>query len=456
MDGLNLKPTREAETEEYKRSWQEKECLDALAALANTRGGVLCVGVQDSGSIVGWQGDGKEMERISNTIVAKLQVHPRSMTIETLEGTPVLAIQMAQATSPVALNGRFFRRVGNSTREVPTEELPRFLLEKTGQSWDDLPSDATVTDIFPEAVTQFRAEATRLPEAAQTNTDITLIEKLGMIHSSGRLKRVGVLLFTQVPVRWFPLARIQAARFENETTLSDDQRFEGYFLQQLNGTLDWLRRHLQVTYEFPSSGEGLAALQRREVWEIPLVALREVLLNALLHRDYTALSAVQVRVYQDKVVVTNPGELPEHLHVADLSRDHPSMPRNPRLATAAYQLGLIENWGTGTVRVLEACHQQGLQPPIFESGPSGFKVTLFRDKLTSADSLRARGLSASQIAGVQFVVREGRITNKQYRELTPMSDEAARRELNELVEKGLLRREGSGRSVFYIILGATS
>ncbi len=154
--------------------------------------------------------------------------------------------------------------------------------------------------------------------------------------------------------------------------------------------------------------------------------------------------------------MTNPGELPERLHVADLSRDHPSMPRNPRLATAAYQLGLIENWGTGTVRVLEACHQQGLQPPIFESGPSGFKVTLFRDKLTSADSLRARGLSESQIAGVQFVVREGRITNKQYRELSPMSDEAARRELNELVEKGLLRREGSGRSVFYIIVGATS
>ncbi len=135
MDALNLKPTREAETEEYKRSWQEKECLDALAAFANTRGGVLWVGVQDNGSVAGWHGDGKEMERISNTIVAKLQVHPRSMTIETLEGTPVLAIQMAQASAPVALNGRFFRRVGNSTREVPTEELPRFLLEKTGQSF---------------------------------------------------------------------------------------------------------------------------------------------------------------------------------------------------------------------------------------------------------------------------------------------------------------------------------
>jgi ATP-dependent DNA helicase RecG len=456
MASLNLKPTREAETEEYKTSWQEKECLDALAALANTRGGVLWVGIRDNGEIAGWTGDGKDMERISSTIVAKLQVHPRSMTIETLEGTSVLAIQMAQATSPVALNGRFFRRVGNSTREVPAEELPRFFLEKTGQSWDDLPSEATVADISASAVAGFRAQATRLPEAAQTDTDAMLIEKLGMMHGSGRLKRAGVLIFTETPVRWFPLARIQAGRFEDETTISDDHRFEGHFLQQLNGTLDWLRRHLRVTYEFPGEGEGIAALQRRESWEIPLVALREVLLNALLHRDYTALSAIQVRVYEDKVVVTNPGELPERLSVADLATAHSSMPRNPRLATAAHLLGLIENWGTGTVRVLEACHQQGLQPPIFESGRSGFKVTLFRGKLTAEESLRARGLSDSQMAGVLYVQREGRVTNKGYRTLTSMSDEAARRELNDLVEKGFLRREGFGRSVSYVIVGADS
>ena len=451
MDALNLKPTREAETEEYKRSWQEKECLDALAALANTRGGVLWVGVQDNGSIVGWQGDGKEMERISNTIVAKLQVHPRSMTIETLEGTPVLAIQMAQASAPVALNGRFFRRVGNSTREVPTEELPRFLLEKTGQSWDELPSDATMGDLFAEAIAIFRARAKqRLPEASHVETDNLLIEKLGLVHPSGRLKRGGVLLFTESPQRWFPTARVQAARFENdEITISDDQRFDGSLFQQLEGALDWLRRHLRVTYEFPEDGEGIEALQRREVWEIPLVALREAIINALIHRDYTALSAIQVRVYPDKLMITNVGGLREGITVADLMGPHVSLPRNPLIASIAHKMELIENWGTGTVRMVEHCRLAHLSPPEFSSTPHFFTVTFFRGTLDGI-SLRARGLSQRQVTAFEHVDKEGKITNAIYRKLFGVSDETARTELNELVAKRVLQRVGGGKSVSYI------
>ena len=452
MDALNLKPTREAETEEYKRSWQEKECLDALAALANTRGGVLWVGVQDNGSVAGWHGDGKEMERISNTIVAKLQVHPRSMTIETLEGTPVLAIQMSQAVSPVALNGRFYRRVGNSTREVPAEELPRFFLEKTGQSWDDLPSDALVANLSPEAIAAFRLQAApKLPQAAQTESDALLIEKLGLVHESGRLRRAGVLLFTDEPQRWFPMARIQAARFEDdEITLSDEQRFEGHFFQQLSGVLDWLRRHLRVTYVFPGEGEGTVALQRQESWEIPLVALREALLNALLHRDYTALSAIQVRVYADKVVIMNSGGLPERLTIADLAAPHASLPRNPRLATAAYQMGMIESWGTGTLRIAEALKQAELPLPDFVSTPAGFVITLWRSRY-SESGLRQAGLSDRQIQAVRSVQKQGEITNRDYRQAFALSDEAARQELNLLVEKKILKRLGAGRSVRYTL-----
>ncbi|WP_394793130.1 ATP-binding protein [Armatimonas sp.] len=451
MDALNLKPTREAETEEYKRSWQEKECLDALAALANTRGGVLWVGVQDNGSVAGWYGDGKEMERISNTIVAKLQVHPRSMTIETLEGTPVLAIQMAQAVSPVALNGRFFRRVGNSTREVPTEELPRFLLEKTGQSWDELPSDATIGDLFPEAISIFRTRAKlRLPEASQAETDNLLIEKLGLIHSSGRLKRGGVLLFTESPQHWYPTARVQAARFENDgITISDDQRFDGPLLQQLEGVLEWLRQRLRVTYEFPSEGEGIASLQRREVWEIPLVALREAFLNALLHRDYTAMSAIQVRLYPDRVVIMNVGGLSEHLTVADLTRPHNSLPRNPLLASIAHKMELIESWGTGTLRMAEALNEVGLPAPEFVSTSGSFTVTLWHNRFSDA-MLRQMGLTERQVRGVRLTQQRGAITNREYREAFRLSDEATRRELNFLVENGILRREGSGRGVRYL------
>jgi ATP-dependent DNA helicase RecG len=452
MMSLNLQPTREAETEEYKSSWQDKECLDALVALANTRGGVLWVGIQDNGTPTGWHGDGKEMERIGGTIVAKLQVHPLSMTIESVQGVPVLAIQMAQAVSPVALNGRFFRRVGNSTREIPPEELPRFFLEKTGQSWDDLPSDVAATEIYPEAVSVFRFRAKeRIPELDQADTDALLLEKLHLIHSSGRLKRGGVLLFTEKPQKWFPTARIQAARFaDDDITMSDEQRFEGSLLRQLEGLLEWLHLRLNVAYEFPSEGEGLDAMQRIERWEIPLVALREAILNALIHRDYTSNASLQVRLYADRVKIINPGRLSEQLTIADLSRPHTSLPRNPLLAEAAYRMGLIENWDTGTLRIIEALREAGLPAPTFENATSGFSISLWYDPLSEA-ALVQHGLSARQIQAVRLMQQKGPLTNREYREAFSLSDESARRDLNSLVETGIVKREGAGRSVKYHI-----
>src|SRR6059058_6159480 len=127
--------SRESEQIECKESWDE-DCLRALAALANTQGGTLLVGVADNGRVVGWHGDGREQERVSSQIVDILHVHPVFMRVGAHTGQPVLVIEMARAASPVAVRGRYYRRVGNSTREVPEESLPRFLLERTGQSWD--------------------------------------------------------------------------------------------------------------------------------------------------------------------------------------------------------------------------------------------------------------------------------------------------------------------------------
>lgn len=445
-------PTQESETEEFKRSWQEKECLQSLAAFANTRGGNLWVGLDDNGSVPGWQGDGKTMEIISNQITSKLQIHPLALEVRLVARMQILVIRMAPAASPVAVNGRYYRRVGNSSREVPAEELPRFILEKTGQSWDDLPSEATSRDVFDPAVATFRRlGAERLSPELQEEPVPFLLDKLNLLHPSGCLKRGAVLLFTREPDRWFRHARVQVARVEaDEISLSDERRITGSLTTQLEETLGWLRKQLKVSYEFPGGGTGVSALQRQEVWEIPLVALREALLNAFLHRDYTALSAIQVRVYRDKVCIDNPGGLSERLTIADLSRRHNSLPRNPLLADIAYKMNLVESWGTGTLRMAQACAKAGLPTPDFASEASGFSVTLWRDKY-STESLRTQGVSERQIAAIRTVQEAGGITNRVYRDQFGLSDEATRQELNNLTERNLLRRVGAGRSVRYTL-----
>ncbi|MCW3052157.1 MAG: putative transcriptional regulator, partial [Chthonomonadales bacterium] len=311
---LGLVPVIESEQEERKQSWQDNECLQALAALANTRGGTLWVGVKDNGDPVmpdGWPdaNDGGKMEAITNKIVAKLGVHPASITIETLKGKPVLAIQMHRAPAPVLLSGHYRRRVGNSSREVPAEELTRFLLERTGMKWDGLPCAVGLDALDARAFEEFKALArNRLPVLRPDDNSETILDNLEMRNPEGRLLRAAVLLFgkDKEPQRLSPTAFIQIGRFKNGAIILDEKQIPGNLFAQLDGVMEQFRKYLHVRYEFPADGdarEGLAALQPIEIWEYPRAALREAVANALLHRDYADSGRVMIRVYDDRILI---------------------------------------------------------------------------------------------------------------------------------------------------------
>ena len=152
--------------------------------------------------------------------------------------------------------------------------------------------------------------------------------------------------------------------------------------------------------------------------EFPFKAVREAVVNALIHRDYTSTGRVQIRVYDDRMVVSNPGGLAEGLTTGDLLREpHASLPRNPILAQVFYHAKLVEQWGSGTLRMRDACRAQGLPDPEFQSTATSFSVTFRRDDL-SDDSLKRRGLNPRQIQGIQHVRRHGSIKNSEYQAIT--------------------------------------
>jgi ATP-dependent DNA helicase RecG len=459
IGALKVMPTREDDTEERKESWSD-ECLKALAALANTRGGTLWIGIDDAGHPVlpgGWTGGDKDETRISNQIVGALQSHPSSMTVETVEGLPALAIRMARSPVPVSVRGRYYRRVGNSTHEVPHEELPRFLLERTGQSWDFLPAEAGIDALSAEAMENFRAFArNRLPNLSPADTMESILVKLRLTQNGGTLRRGAILLFGTDPQRFVPSALVQVGLFQDGDIILDEQRVEGNLFQQLEQTLQALRKYILARLDIPESateGESsIGSLQREEVWEFPYQAVREAVLNALIHRDYTSAGRVQIRVYEDRLIITNPGGLPEGLSIVDLLSDpHSSVPRNPLLGQVCYYAGLVEQWGTGTIRMRNACRTQGVPDPAFTSAGGSFAVTLYKDAL-SPSQLQRRSLSARQIQAVAHARQNGSITNRDYRKMTGLSDETARQDLKDLVKKGVLVPEGGGgRSSRYVI-----
>jgi len=436
----------EGEEVEFKRQWTD-QALEDLAAFANTRGGTVFVGVDDDGQVVGVNDPEGEIQRIANTVVSRLGLAP-SITRRTLGGHEIIAVHVEPARGVIGHNGRYRIRVGSINRDLPPDELARLMLERSGQSWDALRSPVPFDRVAQSQVTRFADLARgRLPEIDATDPE-RLLRNLGLLRE-GRLTNAAVLLFTDRPQEVFPHARVRIGVFKG-TQILDSHEFGGTLWEQLDGAMERFRRLLKVALDVRVTGPSLEGLRHREVWEYPLDALREAVTNALIHRDYAAPGDIQVRLEDDALQIWNPGRLPEGIRLEQLrAPSHPSVLRNPLVARVFYSAGLIEQWGTGTTRILEWCREAGLPEPEFREEAGGFRVVFLKDPFTP-ERLRAMGLNERQVKAVLHVKQHGSIGNKEYQELTGARERTATLELGDLVKKGVLDRIGTtGRGTRY-------
>lgn len=453
VDTQSLLSSGESETVEFKEQWQDNDALRELAAFANSRGSTLLVGVADDGTLVGWHGSGRDLDALTNRIVDSLRLHPVSVHCDEIDNRTVLRIDVRPTTLPVACRGRYYHRVGRTAREVPPDELPRFLMRRTGSTWDVLPAEADLDTINPEHLHRFiRAAGSRLPLADAGEDPRQLLRKLDLLVDSAPT-RAAILLFGNHPQAVSFAAHVRMGRFKNDITILDETALKGTLFDQLDAVMGRFRQYLQVRYKIPSEAgarEGLEMTQRREIWEYPLEALREAVVNALIHRDYLSLGNIEIRVYDDEVVITSPGELPPGVRLEELKLpQHTSIQRNPLLAQTFYYAGLVERWGTGTARLTQACREHGLPEPEFTATADRFTVTFSRNPYTE-ERLRAMGLTDRQVLIMRYAAGKGGIDNAEAQELTGVSDRTALRELNALTKKGLLKRTRStGRATRY-------
>jgi ATP-dependent DNA helicase RecG len=185
--------------------------------------------------------------------------------------------------------------------------------------------------------------------------------------------------------------------------------------------------------------------------EYPYEALREAIINALIHRDYHGFSQIQIRVYPNKMIIMNEGSLPSEITVEDLKRSHLSKPRNKLLADVFYFAGFIEAWGRGTLKIVEKCREQGLPEPEFNNEHGVMTVSFYKDKWNE-ENLKKMGLNERQVKAVLYVKKNGKITNREYREINNVSDEGARIDLHAMIKKDILLQKGKGRSVQYVLI----
>ena len=417
-----------------------------LSAFANTNGGKLYVGISDQKDIKGFDCRNSTIEDLTNKIVNKLRIHPQIDCIEVYD-KKVLKLEVKKSTFPVSYEGRYYKRVGNTTREMQGEELRAFFIKDT--NWDGLTGDYSLDEIDSKTVRKFvrmAVKSGRLSKADEEDDIKTTLEKLKLVID-GKLTNGAIMLFGIKPQNRFINAVVRVGKFKGEITIIGDRLIEGNLFKQVDEALESIQNFINVRYEI--TGEKLT---RENIWDYPLEALRESLLNSVIHRDYFRYNVqTQIKVFDDRIWFFNIGGLPEGITLNQLKFPHPSVARNPLIVHVLYLAGLIEEYGSGIGRILKSTSDAGIPEPEFKEEFGGFSVYIRKDYF-SKDKLKGIGLNERQIRAVMYVKENGRITNKEYRGMFDISDRMALIDLSDICAKNVFERIGkTGRNIEYIL-----
>lgn len=421
---------------EYKQSWHD-DYLKWVCGFANAHGGTIFIGKDDDGKTVGVRDYKKLMDDLPNKIRDVLGIMAE-VNLREDGGLYFIEIVTPPYSVPISLRGNYYYRSGSTKQELKGNALMEFLLRKSGKTWDDVVEPrAAFTDIDEKTVERFKSDAAKAGRLPADDGDLPLgefLDKLRLVEN-GQLKRAAVVLFGRDPGRFYPNQIVKIGRFGSS---DDDLKFqevvEGSLLHLLRETAEQLNRKFLIKLV------NFEGLQRIERGEYPVAAIREVLLNALVHRDYMS-SFIQIRIYDDKFWVWNGGALPEGISLESLKRVHSSHPRNPLIADVCFKGGYIDSWGRGTLKIINACREADLPEPNIAEMDGGFLVEIFKNRFTP-EQLKKAGFNERQIKAVLYAAENGSITNSQYQKLFGVSRNTASNDLTDLVKSGVLVSSG--------------
>jgi ATP-dependent DNA helicase RecG len=357
-----------------------------------------------------------------------------------------MEVKVNRRRPPVSVRGKYYQRVGNTTREVTGDELKRLFLK--GESWGAITDERfSLEDINDEDVMDFLQSARRegrVPADFENDDIKEILRRLDLLREN-KLTNAAILLFGKDPQKYFSNAVVKIGRFRDEATIVADRTVSGNLFHQVREAEEQIKSLINRRYEIPDD-----SFQRRDVWQYPLPAVREALLNALVHRNYFEMSVkIQVKVFDELLWIFNPGKLPSALTIADLKKAHSSYPRNKLIATTFYRVGLIEEWGSGIQRMINALKEENLAEPEFEEQGEGFVIKLFGQKTSITKLGFYEDLNSRQVRAMNYLQDNETIDNATYRKLNDISKRTAARDLKALVEKEYLEQMGSGPGIYY-------
>ena len=440
MDEYNAyNKSQESQQIEWKWSWQD-EYLKWLCGYANTEGGTLYIGVNDDGYVVGIEDSKKMLERLPNKIndklgiIASINIHKTNGAINVRYGDSIpesissrminqyacgmicagmldssdkrystlvamekdnkiwektdgtreyISIEIIRYPFAISCDGKYYKRSGSTLHELNGFELQKFLLECAGKTWDSVPiPEVKVSDLSKEAMDAFRKKAVksnRMTESEVSVSDELLLRNLKLFDGE-YLTRAAILLFHPTPERYVTGSYIKIGYFSLVGAFGDDAEpiedlqyqdvVDGPLLLQVDKSIDLIfTKYFKALVDY----EGV---QRTETNMLTRGIVRELLLNAINHKDYATGVPIQVSVYEDKIVIFNMGAWSKRVPTDErVYEKHESVPNNPKIADVSFRSGDVESWGRGFLRIKAECKKVNAPLPLIDAENGGVSIS---------------------------------------------------------------------------------
>lgn len=450
---------------EFKREVPKKseKYIKSVIAFANTAGGKIVIGVDDeTHEIVGVDKNEvfKIMDGITNTIsdMCYPQIFP-NIGVDTIDEKCVIVIEIYPGASRPyyikslgKVEGTYIR-VSGTSRPADEAILKDLELQGTHHSFDEMVCveqkySALQAEGLCAAIKSYMVGAAKTKSEKEKVKDVTVQNLINW----GVIKNVDGTLaptnaFVLLTNNTFPFAKIQCALFKGteRVVFIDKRDFEGPLYEQIEEAYEFVLKHINL-------GAEISGLVRTDAYELPTEAIREAIVNATTHRNFLDRACVQVAVYDDRVEVTSPGMLCGGLTIEQI-KEGGSKIRNRCIAEVFCRMKIIESWGTGIKRMFSSCKEYGVrEPELLEIGDS-FRVNLYRPSYSavhqSSPKSSPKDVNQTQQKILDMILENPKITQTVMAEKLDITPRAVKKNIKELVEKGLVERAGSARKGYW-------
>lgn len=383
----------ESETLEFKRSTAElRRVGETLCAFLNGEGGKVLIGVGPDGRLVGQDVADITLRDIA-TMLARFEPPARveMSRVDVGNGRQVIVLDAApfRRFAPFVFESKPYKRVGSTTTVMLQEEYARLLLDRnhSRHRWENQPAvGVRLEDLDREEILRTRATAIEQRRlSAGTSMDVgDILDRLGL-RIDGQLTQAAQMLYGTKFLPDYPQALLKLGRFRGTKItgdILDNKQEHMHAFAMVREAIAWLDRTLPLSARFPKG-----AINREDRLPVPAEALREIVINAVIHRDVSNPSSyVAIAVFDDRIEIHSIGDFPTGIRAELLTQEHRSIPRNPLIAGAFHRTGAIEIWGRGTNRVIEACRAYGIAAPTFTEASGAVTVTFKAEVVAGAPS----------------------------------------------------------------------